>query len=110
MRSLILYKKKGNDIIRRLQAELKASKAKIRLKNTVTIQQEKLLDERAESLQLMQKETSEARNGMDKMKSEHEEALKKVADLEKKLEESKTIIHDNNHGKRLFFRRIDKTN
>ncbi|KAJ1343670.1 hypothetical protein BSLG_001745 [Batrachochytrium salamandrivorans] len=37
---------KGNDIIRRLQAELKTTKTKLKLKNVVTLQQEQLVNER----------------------------------------------------------------
>jgi spindle assembly abnormal protein 6 len=81
-----------------LQGELKASKSKIKLKNTVTIQQEKLLDERAESLQLLQKEAATARSTIEKLQSDNEDLHKRVDDLEKKLDESKKIITDNNHG------------
>ncbi|KFO26882.1 Spindle assembly abnormal protein 6 like protein [Fukomys damarensis] len=47
---------KANEIIKKLQGDLKTLMGKLKLKNTVTIQQEKLLAEKEEKLQKEQKE------------------------------------------------------
>ncbi|KAK2500007.1 hypothetical protein MC885_007718 [Smutsia gigantea] len=47
---------KANEIIKKLQGDLKTLMSKLKLKNTVTIQQEKLLAEKEEKLQKEQKE------------------------------------------------------
>jgi spindle assembly abnormal protein 6 len=88
----------GNEIIRKLQSDVKSAKSKIKLKNTVTIQQEKLLEEKSESVGILQKEILEIKETAEKVRAENQNLLSKNGELEKKLEESKTIINDNNHG------------
>ncbi|KAJ3282753.1 hypothetical protein HK104_010735, partial [Borealophlyctis nickersoniae] len=88
---------KGNDIIRRLQADLKASKSKAKLKNVVTMQQEKLLDERAVAIDALQKEINEIKEALGKKEAECEECKSRIEALEKRIEEGKAIIEDNNH-------------
>lgn len=46
----------ANEIIKKLQGDLKTLMGKLKLKNTVTIQQEKLLAEKEEKLQKEHKE------------------------------------------------------
>ncbi|KAJ7401452.1 Spindle assembly abnormal protein 6 like protein [Pitangus sulphuratus] len=50
---------KANEIIKKLQGDLKTLMSKLKLKNTVTIQQEKLLGEKEERLQKEQRELQE---------------------------------------------------
>ncbi|KAI8804521.1 hypothetical protein BJ742DRAFT_823905 [Cladochytrium replicatum] len=88
---------KGNDIIRRLQSELKSAKSKIKLKNIVTLQQEKLLDERGTLVESAQKEFASLKEELVKKQEILEENQKKLDDRTAKLEESKKIIEDNNH-------------
>ncbi|KAJ1569914.1 hypothetical protein HK096_010268 [Nowakowskiella sp. JEL0078] len=88
---------KGNEIIRRLQSELKSIKSKVKLKNVVTLQQEKLLDERAASLLGCQKDLEIIREQLTKKQEECDLNFQKVEDLTKKLEENKKTIDDNNH-------------
>ncbi|KAJ1538055.1 hypothetical protein HK405_014151, partial [Cladochytrium tenue] len=88
---------KGNEIIRRLQADLKAAKSKIKLKNVVTLQQEKLLDERAGSIDGLQKDLTELKELTARKEAECESLKKKVDELGEKVEESKKIIEDNTH-------------
>lgn len=49
----------ANEIIKKLQGDLKSLVGKLKLKNTVTVQQEKLLAEKEEKLQKGQKELQE---------------------------------------------------
>ncbi|TPX72922.1 hypothetical protein SpCBS45565_g00021 [Spizellomyces sp. 'palustris'] len=88
---------KGNEIIRRLQTDLKASKAKLKLKNVVTMQQEKLLDERAATVQGQQKELTDAKDTLSKVREELQVAQGRVEELTKQVQEGKAIIEDNNH-------------
>ncbi|KAI8806620.1 hypothetical protein BJ742DRAFT_773854 [Cladochytrium replicatum] len=78
---------KGNDIIRRLQSELKSAKSKIKLKNIVTLQQEKLLDERGTMVESAQKEFASLKEELAKKQETLEEKEKKLNDLTAKLEE-----------------------
>ncbi|TPX58976.1 hypothetical protein PhCBS80983_g02810 [Powellomyces hirtus] len=88
---------KGNEIIRRLQTELKSSKAKLKLKNVVTLQQEKLLDEKIAGVQAQQKEASDLRETLATVRSDLQTANARVEQLTKELQEGKAIIEDNNH-------------
>jgi spindle assembly abnormal protein 6 len=78
---------------------LKASKAKIKLKNVVTLQQEKLLDERASIIELQQKDVTSLKDQLAKKQEEYNECKQKVEELAKNVEEGKKIISDNNHGR-----------
>ncbi|KAJ3416009.1 Spindle assembly abnormal protein 6 [Chytridiales sp. JEL 0842] len=87
---------KGNEIIRRIQSELKSAKSKIKLKNVVTLQQEKLLDERASIIDLQQKDIASLKDQLSKKEEECSDMKKKVEELTKNLDEGKKIIADNN--------------
>ena len=95
--NLILFSK-GNDIIRKLQSDLKSTKSKLKLKTVLSLQQEKLLDERSSTLEIIQKDLDTAKNSLEKKTSEFEEIEKTCKALQGKLDESKGIIEDNNHG------------
>ena len=88
----------GNDIIRKLQTELKSAKSKIKLKNVVTLQQEKLLDERAGLIEMQQKDLTLLKDVSGRKEEECEALKEKVEELTKKVEESRKIIEDNTHG------------
>ncbi|KAJ3190430.1 Spindle assembly abnormal protein 6 [Gaertneriomyces sp. JEL0708] len=88
---------KGNDIIRRLQSDHKSLKAKFKLKNVVTLQQEKLLDERASTIQSLQKEVIELKDKVAKSTDELQTAQARIEELLKQLNEAKGLIEDNNH-------------
>jgi hypothetical protein len=81
-----------------LQADLKTAKSKLKLKNVVTVQQEKLLDERAATLDTHVKEFSALKDSLAKANDENEAQRRNCDDLKKKLDECKAIIEDNNHG------------
>ncbi|KAM4809441.1 spindle assembly abnormal protein 6 homolog [Rhinophrynus dorsalis] len=86
---------KANEIIRKLQTDMKKLMEKIKLKNTVTMQQEKLLGERDQTLQ---KEKVELTNVKQALKTKEEEVLKLQEQLNsttEKLEESKQLLKTN---------------
>jgi len=89
---------KGNEIIRKLQNDSKEMKSKIKLKNILALEQEKLLQDKSSSIALIQKEIDELKNALSN-KEEQLKANEKVLDeLRKSSEESKRIIEDNKHG------------
>jgi spindle assembly abnormal protein 6 len=90
---------KANEIIRKLQTDLKAAKAKLKLKSVVTLQQEKLLEERASSLDNIQREIQELKNMHSSAASELIEKKQLIDELQKTIEEQKKSITDNNQGR-----------
>ncbi|KAJ3013938.1 UNVERIFIED_CONTAM: Spindle assembly abnormal protein 6 [Siphonaria sp. JEL0065] len=88
---------KGNEIIRKIQTDLKSAKSKIKLKNVVTLQQEKLLDERASIIEMHEKELVALKQTLSKQESESQEYKSKIDALTKSVEEGKKIISENAH-------------
>ncbi|NXK36556.1 SAS6 protein, partial [Piprites chloris] len=86
---------KANEIIKKLQGDLKTLLSKLKLKNTVTIQQEKLLGEKEERLQKEQRELQEMGQSL---RMKEQEVCKLQEQLEstiQKLEESKQLLKTN---------------
>ncbi|KFW79586.1 Spindle assembly abnormal protein 6, partial [Manacus vitellinus] len=86
---------KANEIIKKLQGDLKTLMSKLKLKNTVTIQQEKLLGEKEERLQKEQRELQEMGQSL---RAKEQEVCKLQEQLEstmQKLEESKQLLKTN---------------
>ncbi|XP_039573868.1 spindle assembly abnormal protein 6 homolog isoform X1 [Passer montanus] len=86
---------KANEIIKKLQGDLKTLMSKLKLKNTVTIQQEKLLAEKEEKLQKEQRESQEMGQSL---RMKEQEVCKLQEQLEstiQKLEESKQLLQTN---------------
>ncbi|KAM5293493.1 spindle assembly abnormal protein 6 homolog [Glossophaga mutica] len=86
---------KANEIIKKLQGDLKTLMGKLKLKNTVTIQQERLLAEKEEKLQKEQKELQDVGQSL---RNKEQEVCKLQEQLEatvQKLEESKQLLKNN---------------
>ncbi|XP_006882554.1 PREDICTED: spindle assembly abnormal protein 6 homolog [Elephantulus edwardii] len=86
---------KANEIIKKLQGDLKTLMGKLKLKNTVTIQQEKLLAEKEEKLQKEQKELQDIGQSL---RTKEQEVCRLQDQLEatvQKLEESKQLLKNN---------------
>ena len=56
------------------------------------------MEEKSESIGILQKEISDIKENVEKLVTENQNIKSKNEELDKKLEESKTIINDNNHG------------
>ncbi|XP_077981696.1 spindle assembly abnormal protein 6 homolog [Glandiceps talaboti] len=100
---------KGNEIIKRLQGELKGAMAKMKLKNTVTTQQEKLLSDKE---QQVEKQTGELRTLKDGLKTKEEENKKLSESLEntlQKLEESKQLLKTNENVINWLNKQVNET-
>uniref|UniRef100_A0A8B9HN11 Spindle assembly abnormal protein 6 homolog n=1 Tax=Astyanax mexicanus TaxID=7994 RepID=A0A8B9HN11_ASTMX len=86
---------KANGIIKKLQGDLKALVGKIKVKNTVTVSQEKVLQETTEKLQREQRELQETQQ---KLRLREEEVSKLREQLEatvQKLDESREVLKTN---------------
>uniref|UniRef100_A0A8C8DKQ7 Spindle assembly abnormal protein 6 homolog n=1 Tax=Oryzias sinensis TaxID=183150 RepID=A0A8C8DKQ7_9TELE len=86
---------KANGIIKKLQGELRGLVGKIKVKNTVTVSQEKLLQETSDRLQNAEKELHSARQ---QLLAKEEEVSKLKEQLEasmQKLNESREVLKTN---------------
>ncbi|KAM5256595.1 spindle assembly abnormal protein 6 homolog [Ctenodactylus gundi] len=86
---------KANEIIKKLQGDLKTVMGKLKLKNAVTVQQERLLAEKEEKLQTEQKELQGVGESL---RVKEQEVCKLQEQLEatiQKLEESKQLLKNN---------------
>ena len=88
--------KDGYEIIRKLQSDLKTVKSKIKLKNVVTLQQKKLLDERMAVLEEVKAENEMAKKEKEGLRGDSNSLKNEKKALETKLEEGKKIIEVNN--------------
>ncbi|KAL1023197.1 hypothetical protein UPYG_G00037550 [Umbra pygmaea] len=86
---------KANGIIKKLQGELKGLVGKIKVKNTVTVSQEKLLQETQERLHNIQRDLQDSQQ---QLKQKDEEVSKLKEQLEataQKLNESREVLKTN---------------
>ncbi|KAG0554177.1 hypothetical protein KC19_12G069700 [Ceratodon purpureus] len=82
-------------LIEKLQAELRASKQKVKLKGQVTSQQDNLLNERQSAIDKAQAENATLRNELATVKSEMEDKKKKSEELTTKLDEAQNLLQSN---------------
>jgi spindle assembly abnormal protein 6 len=93
---------KANEIIMKLQSDLKSNKSKLKLKNVVTIQQEKLIDEKQSFIDASQKEQAELKELLARRDGEVDTLRKDNDRLKAQIEEGKKVIAENNNGKRVI--------
>jgi chromosome segregation ATPase len=86
---------KGNEIISKLQAEIKSQKAKLKLKNLVTLQQEKLLDERSGTLRAAQDELDMCQKNYNQVKEDLRLKINEVEKLNAELDKLKLENKEN---------------
>ncbi|ORX58519.1 hypothetical protein BCR36DRAFT_457362 [Piromyces finnis] len=91
---------KGNQIIRHLQNELRSTKSKSKIKDEVTIKQEKLLEERHNTIKEQEKRIEELKEQLkekiEKIKSlteQHDKISKELSESKERLEESTNVIN-----------------
>ncbi|KAK3238212.1 hypothetical protein CYMTET_27296 [Cymbomonas tetramitiformis] len=87
--------KKGNQIIERLQSELRSAKAKSKLKAAVIAQQENLSNERQSTVDKLTRELGSKRLDADSLQEENVNLKTRVEDQKKKLEESQALLQSN---------------
>ncbi|KAK1163958.1 hypothetical protein AOXY_G15926 [Acipenser oxyrinchus oxyrinchus] len=86
---------KANEIIKKLQGDVKTLGGKLKLKNSVTIQQEKLLSEKEEKLKKEQKELHDVQHALQLKKEEASTLQEQLEASVQKLEESKQLLKTN---------------
>jgi DNA repair exonuclease SbcCD ATPase subunit len=91
---------KGNQIIRHLQNELRSTKSKSKIKDEVTIKQEKLLEERHNTIKEQEKRIEEIKSQLkekiDKIQTlsdQNEKISKELSESNERLEESTNVIN-----------------
>ncbi|KAM4722876.1 spindle assembly abnormal protein 6 homolog [Rhinophrynus dorsalis] len=86
---------KANDIIKKLQGDLRSLMGKLKLKNTVTVQQEKLLAEKEKQIQEDQRQLQESRQCLRLKEDECNKLQEQLRQTEEKLAESKELLKTN---------------
>ncbi|KAJ8395458.1 hypothetical protein AAFF_G00031920 [Aldrovandia affinis] len=86
---------KANGIIKKLQSETKALVGKIKVKNSVTVSQEKLLQETAERLSREQRELQDARQSLRQRDEEVTRLTEQLQAAVQKLDESREVLKTN---------------
>uniref|UniRef100_A0AAY4BES0 Spindle assembly abnormal protein 6 homolog n=1 Tax=Denticeps clupeoides TaxID=299321 RepID=A0AAY4BES0_9TELE len=86
---------KANGIIKKLQGDMKALVGKIKVKNTVTVSQEKLLQETAETLHREQKELQETQQLLRQREEEVSKLKEQLEATVQKLDESREVLKTN---------------
>ncbi|GCC30063.1 spindle assembly abnormal protein 6 homolog [Chiloscyllium punctatum] len=86
---------KANEIIKKLQGDMKKLMEKIRLKNTVTMQQEKVIGEKTQMLQEEQQQLKEVQQSLRQKEGEVCKLQEQLDTAVEKLEESKQLLKTN---------------
>lgn len=89
---------KANEIIMKLQSDLKNSKSKLKLKSVVTVQQEKLIEEKQAFVEATQKELAEVKELLSRREQETDALRKNNESLKQQVEDGKKVISENNNG------------
>ncbi|RUS32348.1 hypothetical protein BC938DRAFT_475644, partial [Jimgerdemannia flammicorona] len=86
---------KGNEIIQRLQSDLSAARSKIKLKNVVTLQQERLLDERGATIETQTRELAEVRDALARAEAEAERERRRAEEATRGREGDRAMMEEN---------------
>lgn len=86
---------RGNEIIKRIQGEHRSTKAKLKLKQTVVRQQERLLAERERAADEARQEANGVRARLSAKEGEADALRTELAGVQRKLEESAELIASN---------------
>ncbi|XP_030646972.1 spindle assembly abnormal protein 6 homolog [Chanos chanos] len=86
---------KANAIIKKLQGDMKALVGKIKVKNTVTVSQEKVLQETTDRLQKEQKELQDTRQQLRQKEEEVSKLKEQLEATAQKLDESREVLKTN---------------
>jgi len=95
VKSLSEEVQKGNEIIKRLQTNLKNSDAKLKLRNQIAQEQEKTLHEKSDALDNAKEELKIVREDLEKRSVELEKCKKEAEEKTKEVEEAKAKIEKN---------------
>ncbi|XP_018114129.1 spindle assembly abnormal protein 6 homolog isoform X2 [Xenopus laevis] len=86
---------KANNIIKKLQGDLKTLMGKLKLKNAVTVQQEKILSEKEKQIQEEQRQLQEAKQHLQLRQEEFDKVQEQLQQTEQNLVDSKEKLRTN---------------
>jgi len=90
---------KGNDIIKQLQADLKATKQKMKLKEGVCADQEKLIEQNKKNIEDLNRNCNDAKREVQNKEEELKLSKTKIEELKNKLTESQKMLESNEQSK-----------
>jgi spindle assembly abnormal protein 6 len=90
---------KGNDIIKQLQADLKATKQKTKLKEGVCADQEKLIEQNKKNIEDLNRSYNDAKREIQNKEEELKLSKTKIEELKNKLTESQKMLESNEQSK-----------
>ncbi|KAK6620733.1 hypothetical protein RUM43_011028 [Polyplax serrata] len=101
---------KCNDVIAKLQADLAASKAKMKLRTDIALEQEKVLEKKSLQLAAQSQAINELNEKVTKLEDELTSVKAELEEAKKDLEEKETTIKKNNNVINWLNRRLTESN
>uniref|UniRef100_A0A8C4ZNV7 Spindle assembly abnormal protein 6 N-terminal domain-containing protein n=1 Tax=Gadus morhua TaxID=8049 RepID=A0A8C4ZNV7_GADMO len=101
VRSLSEEQKKANGIIKKLQADGRMLAEKIKVKNSVTVSQEKVVQDTAEKLHTARRLLQDAKQQLTHKDEQVSKLKEQLETTIEKLNESKEVLKTNENGKKL---------
>lgn len=86
---------KGNSIIQKLQADVKSGKQKLKLKNTVILQQEQVIQQKREINETQNKENLQLKRDFERKHDDNKDLENTVSELKNKLAEASNTLQSN---------------
>lgn len=100
---------KGNEIIKKLQGEIKNYHAKIKLRNQIATEQEKLLGDKDHELEKLRQDLATTKNSLKSTEEENKKLNENLETTIKKLEESKQLLKTNENVIQWLNKQINET-
>lgn len=86
---------KGNNIIQKLQSDVKANKQKLKLKNTVVLQQENVIQQKQEHIDNLDKQLFILKRDLEKKDDKIKTLESTILELKAKIEETEKVLTNN---------------
>ena len=99
---------KANEIIGKLQTEVKTQQGKVRLRSSIAGEQEKLLGAKDNELGEIRRELVERRNKEEKLSKDVEESLKREEEYRGKVEELEKLLETKENVMNWLNKQVDK--
>lgn len=89
---------KANEILRKMQSELRGAHGKIKLRNKIAVEQEKVIAEREKELEVLRDEQRRAISQLNEKESIVKRLTEQLENSLEKLNESKQLLKTNENG------------
>ncbi|KAL4236190.1 Spindle assembly abnormal protein 6 [Mactra antiquata] len=100
---------KGNEIIKKLQGEIKNYHGKIKLRTQIATEQEKLLNEKEQELERIRQELATTKNDFNCTSGEHKSLMENYENTVQKLEECRELLKTNENVIQWLNKQINET-